>query len=405
MAVPVDYFQPESFQQANPMLSGVSAAQQIFSQGAQNAFLPQNLQAQLQSAQLKNAMMQTQNQYLPQQLQSKIGLMQAQIPLAQAQTQETQARIPLENAQTWQIQNFPVQGDISGQLSYLNYLGKTQGPNSPNYQLGQNLLNAQIEMLKNRALFYGANVGLKNLPTAVKNQAIADGMPIGFGAGGLPNSIMAASPGANMPQNGNNPANASSAYGNLNTPAVQQTAQNAALKETTTNQIANQRQYSQILGNLMNQAQPLIPSVAKYAGAQGQAQLVADRVAASSGSVNPDYQNYLTFTRAYAPNIANEMRRTLGGQATDSERKVMDSLTNPAYWDSNPQIAMQQFSSLQNMYKTAVNPALAQSLSQVQNNLQSDSKTPATNPGISAPITTTLNGKTYKKINGQWYQQ
>jgi hypothetical protein len=78
MALPIDYFQPLSFQQANPVLSGIQAGQGIYAQGVQNQFLRPELQQQLQAALLKNQMMQTQNQYLPQQLQSQIGLTQAQ---------------------------------------------------------------------------------------------------------------------------------------------------------------------------------------------------------------------------------------------------------------------------------------------------------------------------------------
>lgn len=83
--IPVDYFQPESFQQANPLLAGIQAGQGIYStgqniyrQGIQNQYLPQTLQQQLQQLQLKNAQLGIQNQYMPGQLQANIGLTQAE---------------------------------------------------------------------------------------------------------------------------------------------------------------------------------------------------------------------------------------------------------------------------------------------------------------------------------------
>lgn len=89
--IPVDYFQPESFQQANPLLSGIQAgqgiysnAQNIYSRGIQNQYLPQTLQQQLQQLQLRNAQLGIQNQYMPGQLQANIGLTQAQTGTQQA---------------------------------------------------------------------------------------------------------------------------------------------------------------------------------------------------------------------------------------------------------------------------------------------------------------------------------
>jgi hypothetical protein len=82
------YFQPLSFQQANPLGAGMQQGSEIASNmfsnqlkrlqaqqmGIQNQVLPQSLQAQLQQ-------LQTNNQYLPQTLQSDIGLKNAQAGL------------------------------------------------------------------------------------------------------------------------------------------------------------------------------------------------------------------------------------------------------------------------------------------------------------------------------------
>ena len=147
----------------------------------------------------------------------------------------------------------------------------------------------------------------------------------------------------------------------------QQSLSDAFLKKTTTANIMNQRQYAGILDNLFNRADPLIPSVAKYAGFKGKTQKGLNAFASASGASSPDYQNYLMFTRTIAPVVANEMRRTLGGQASDKEKETMDAIVNPAYWDSNPATAMKQWNFLVNTYRHSVNPALMASPSKVVN--------------------------------------
>lgn len=148
----------------------------------------------------------------------------------------------------------------------------------------------------------------------------------------------------------------------------------ALLKHTTTAQIMNQRQYGSILDNLFDNAEQTIPSVSQYAGLVGKGKKGIDALASSVGNTSPTYSNYLYFTRTLAPAISNEMRRTLGGQATDNEQKIMSSLANPAYWDSNPTQAKKQWDMLVNMYKKSVNPALAATPSQTVAKLNQQSK-------------------------------
>jgi hypothetical protein len=63
MAIPVVDFQPLSFEQANPFLSGVKAIQQLFQGGVQNAYLPGMLEQQLKAQQLANAIAGVQAKY------------------------------------------------------------------------------------------------------------------------------------------------------------------------------------------------------------------------------------------------------------------------------------------------------------------------------------------------------
>lgn len=100
----IDYFQPLSFQQANPLLSGIQAGQGIYQQGVMNKYLAPSLQQQLQTQTLQNAMQQIKNQYLPQTLQSDIGLTQAQTGLAGAQAKGALANAGYIGAQTNRFQ-------------------------------------------------------------------------------------------------------------------------------------------------------------------------------------------------------------------------------------------------------------------------------------------------------------
>lgn len=112
MLYPVS-FQPESPQQATPVLNGMQMAQQMYTNALknqqlqmQNKVMPQSLQAALQQQLLKNAQLGIQNQYLPAQSQANIGLTQAQaraqnaLPgLYGAEGAEAMAKVPLYGAQ------------------------------------------------------------------------------------------------------------------------------------------------------------------------------------------------------------------------------------------------------------------------------------------------------------------
>jgi len=130
-------------------------------------------------------------------------------------------------------------------------------------------------------------------------------------------------------------------------------------RKSNTAQIINQRQYAGILNGLFDAGEQLMPAVSKYAGLLGKAQGSIDAVKSSLGETSDDYQSYLNFTHFVAPSTASEMRRTLGNQATDNERKIMDNVSNPLYWDSNPAAAVKQYKYLVDLYHKKVDPALA----------------------------------------------
>jgi hypothetical protein len=157
----------------------------------------------------------------------------------------------------------------------------------------------------------------------------------------------------------------------------------------------------------MNNADQYQPTFAKYVGVAGRAGKTMDAVkSALGGDASPDFINYNKFI-TNATLVANEARRTLGGQATDHESNIMDNLVKPDFWYSNPSIAMAQWNELQQIYKTRINPALAKGMLQTKQDLS-----PSVNLGGGVGAnpsqqdrTVTVGDKTYTKINGKWFQQ
>jgi hypothetical protein len=131
----------------------------------------------------------------------------------------------------------------------------------------------------------------------------------------------------------------------------------AALQNYIKNKMANTNltkgQQQQVVydNSLQNTLQPLLndlPSVVTYSGASGHAQLIKDKVNAAFGRpVSANYQNYLDYMKV-APVIANELRRAYGGQATDSENKMLEELVDPISWYAQPAQALKQFQTLMN---------------------------------------------------------
>lgn len=376
MPIPVDYFQPLSFEQANPILAGIQAGQNIFSQGVQNAYAPQTLAAQLQHALLQNQNLGITNQYLPQDLQT-------QIALRQAQTGETGAQTGLINQQTQNAKNFPVQQGIAGQMAYLDYLGRTQGTNSPSYQMSKALLNAQMQEQLARAAYFGSNVQFKNLPNAVKDQMIAGGAPIGTMT--TPNINL------NNPQQGaGSPATVQNFGTNYNSPAIQDVAASGAIKGTVPGTIQNQRYYSQSFDNQIQPWLQKLPEISNYAGLAGKANLAADKYATAFGLQNsPQYQDWNSFVNAASDLAGNELRRSLGVNASVSEKQDLKNLMDPAYWNENPSNALSRFNAIL-AAKKANDQVIFQSQNQALQTGKANLANPvtqfATRPGTGAQI-------------------
>jgi hypothetical protein len=142
-------------------------------------------------------------------------------------------------------------------------------------------------------------------------------------------------------------------------------------KDTSTTQILNQRQYAGVLHGLFEVGDTLVNDVSKYAGLAGKGKNANDWVKSAFGKTSPEYQNYLYFTRSLLPFMANEVKRTLGGQSTDQESEAMTNLSNPVYIDSNPEQAVAQYKFLKMIVQTKIGPSIAKGLSQARADLTS----------------------------------
>ena len=141
---------------------------------------------------------------------------------------------------------------------------------------------------------------------------------------------------------------------------IQDVLQSEMQAKSVPEKVRNQRFYSETLSELFGEADKDMPSVAKFAGALGQAELKEKRLAASLGQIDPDYQKYYEFTTTTVPFMASELRKMLGDNATDSQIQEIKSIADPVSWDSNFELSMGRYKKLKGLHG-AINKALVKS--------------------------------------------
>jgi hypothetical protein len=99
MAIPIQQFNPETFQQANPMLGGIAASTQLPTAFAQAIYGPQLAQQQLLQQQLANQVTQAGLPYIGPQAAAVLATQQAMPGLYGAEAQESRARAGLTGQQ------------------------------------------------------------------------------------------------------------------------------------------------------------------------------------------------------------------------------------------------------------------------------------------------------------------
>lgn len=146
------------------------------------------------------------------------------------------------------------------------------------------------------------------------------------------------------------------------------------IKRGTTAQGLNQQRFAVTTDAILNQGKPLLPSVTKYAGLLGKGKGNIDAVASSLGSNSPDYNNYLYFTRTFVPYAAGEMMRSLGVNASDTQKELYTKVVNPISWDQNPQGAMDNYNKMVDLFENTVSKTVGKSTSELRSSLRKDKK-------------------------------
>ena len=403
--------------QGDPMSAGMMDA---ILKGMQMKYAKPNMQADLQKKQLANALSQVNLDYADPMAQATLDYAQAQTPYLKSQTSGQDLQNALANVQLQyapemsqadldlkklEIPYKKTQTDLMPADTLAKLLGgagrynQSSWQSSPNSQLIRTLNNPQMQSLISNNPEVGAsvaktlgNIGLGNstgdtsgssfqLSNDMINAIMGAGQSGGMQSGGMGDTgQQSLSPWAQQQMGAMQQRSPQMMQGQQQQPqftpsqqdidAVMNNAGDAALKKTTTAQQLNQRIYAKELDGLFEEGTNLMPSVIKYAGLLGKSKEGKDKVLSQFQKNDPDYQNYWNFTHNVAPNVANEMRRTLGGQATDYEGKLMADLSSPVYWDSNPELAMGQWNHLTNLYKTKINPVVYGNPSKLTSNMK-----------------------------------
>lgn len=385
MPLPLMYFQPDTFAQANPALEGLKSAlanqltqQQISQLGIQNQYMPQQLQAKIQGDQLSNALSKVQLQYAPQMTQADLALKQAQTPLMQSETSKNYADIPLTQAQTnltqqqakylplndlIQAQNSLRLGGRFGQAYQLHQMLSNMDPATRNQWISQNPA-AYNDMLTNMANSQSPTDYLTGYLQKLFPSLNAQGQQSQQNQQ-IPQSTQQASTSQPQMQNilGQAIQNQTQPQqNNSSSPQIAQTAQAPIFATPTDAQnqaFANNLQFQANrkdvtaplnnradnavametwLSNNRGQYASALQNASQYAGLIGQ----GDKGLAILQSQNPQaYQDYQWMNTSFIPNFSNQVKLMERMGATDKQRDelhgMVDALNN---WKLDPQSAL-----------------------------------------------------------------
>src|SRR6201996_295300 len=364
MPLGLENFQPETFEQANPVAAGYAAT------------LGMNQTA------LQNQLLQAQAQYAPQNAQSAAQSAQAQASLAQFQAQNPASQLP------------GIAGQIGG-INALQKLGLISGGQGSNAAPPANA-NVAAPVISSGAPPSALSQSLPTLPNALN--APSSGAPtsqLPFNAQDLQNlalqsvalpmrvqlsqldlnqqrgqyyqnlignmSVQNAQKFANSPEGqaaiASDPDLAAAVTNKLTggagvnsspqaVSAVQALAQNKTSAQEFTPQQLQMLPFAKSLDLNIQQAAPLIAGSSAYTGATGQVQYLKDKAAVAAGNPAPQSYQDLQQLEAKMPAITSDIRRVLGDHATDYQTQQISDVLDPKEWDSNPAITMQKFQSL-----------------------------------------------------------
>jgi hypothetical protein len=372
-------FQPLSFQQANPFLTGFGASQDIFAKALQNIVAPQQAQQEIEKQKLANALQQINLQTAPQMNQAELALKQAQLPYMQAQTGRLQQ----------EMQFYPK--DIQSQIAARQaQTGLTQ--EETKYMPLKYGIEASNALRQNERFgqMYELSRALTNMPAAARDAWIAQHPDeytdmintIANSKQGqqqsqqmLSNILGQYFPGAQFQQQPQQQMQVSSAVpapgsvGKLSQAIQQQALQSGGQFTSTPEQIDQIRLASQMsannaittrqgrtqaesavkLDNWLHDVQPAyssaIQNISQYAGLLGKGKRGVDALQKENPQAYNDYQ---WFKNTFRTNIDAMITQMEGTSITPAQQEQYQKMVSKAFDDltTDPKSAIQQFNRL-----------------------------------------------------------
>ena len=292
-------------------------------QNIENQYMPDKLR-------LANAMAQLQNQYYAPTQQADIDYKNALTSKVPFETNE----LKIKNQFLPQMQQADI-AEKEAQAKYYNMGGSGLGTGGKEQLFYQNAVSQDNPQLGNDAskIYEAANV------LAQGGDTLSDGTKL-------------------------NPLSASA-----------RASLDRVTKYGTTAQGINQTRSDAILNNLLNKGDELMPNASEFAGLAGKANKPASAFGASLGQNDPRYRDFQIFTRQIVPQLANQMILTEGARANNTQKAMMIKVANPLYWDSNPQLAMEEWKYLTDTFRNSISPTLGRSISELQQSARESSNT------------------------------
>lgn len=289
--------------------------------GFKAGYLPSQMAQQQTSGDIQNSMDQLKLQQEPQQFQSSLFANQFKGALEKAQAAKYNA----------QSQNpfYGIPAGDAGQIVAIEKAKQTYGENS--------------QQVKSLQQAWTANLNKTNADIAFKNSLAQNGpkrfsTTLGKTAQELDDVNSGFMPGTN----GKVPIS----------PQQQQELQGQyklkMQKETTDSQARQRALNANNIDITFGMINP--KHLSQYGGIAGQAQLKSDQALSALGKSPENYKNYQNSLTA-ANTLAKQVRQFYGDSVTPEVQKGLSSLTNPASWIKNPEVAEGQFNTFKNIMK------------------------------------------------------
>lgn len=376
MAIPVQQFPILSAQEANPLGMGLATGGNLVQQFIQNHFLKNNEQENLQKQQLANALSHIQLQFAPETMQTSLAYKSTQIPYLQAQTEKIKQATQLAPLDALiKAQQAAQVGSRFGGAYQMARALQAMSPAARQLWVAQNQdqYNQMLVDLGNQtnSSFITPKVVKHYLPEIDQSQNAALGKAL-------------------------TPRFSKQTSGNIRqTQLANQLSANNALTTTAT-----RRQYEGALQveNIFNAKdfQSQAKNAALYAGVLGKGKAASTALS----QTNPkSYEDYLAFKYQTLPLIENRIKTLDQMGATDTQRQLLENMLGKTAnaLTSNPQQFIIQLNELGKTLNL-----VARSVQSSASPLTPMNRIKAFNPISEA--TKTINGKTYHKIQGQWYE-